>query len=549
MKFILLKKEVMVFVLPIISLLFFCRVHAGLLPMSIEEAERLIANPPPAIAKTLSVVPTEYSFYLSDPQTKPSLHSSDEERDSYLSEKNTVNYAGQTMRQILINDLKLRFSQYRWGQFKNDFEGVLNRYQGYYEFDPTVHGDQRFYVKARAEVGGDFPIYEGFVYSDLCPDPECKVNLRQKIAGMDEDTPLLYGKLVGWNTPEIEGVVIDGDHSGLITPDELMLALIRVLAENASSSKTSFTVPNADLKPEEIKQANVTPNGLDIAQLAQKLMHSAVSFAQACSRFGISDPDKKKGLHGDNKQSGEPVRPYTDLQHHWDEAFGYFGAARNYPEYSDLQIRKGFSIDSYVSSDVLDENENPISITHSHKSLVDDETDFMISLTAEKNLGLSLNAAKRDLGAKLGNEDFTGKIMSAILNGRHLIQEKPEGYLKYAQAFSVIAISQWEKVIAATVVHYINKTLGDYEKYGSEDYSFAKLAKHFSEMKGFGFAFQFNPNSRMNIEDFSEMHRLMGDRPVNPATGDVSGYRENLVKARSLIKDSFGFDLENVANW
>ena len=222
---------------------------------------------------------------------------------------------------------------------------------------------------------------------------------------------------------------------------------------------------------------------------------------------------------------------------------------RNYFEYSDLQIRKDFSIDSYVSSDVLDENDNLISIAQTHKSLVNGETDFMISLMAEKNFGLSVNAAKRDLGANLGNEDFTKKIMSAMLSGRHLIQEKPEGYLKYAQAFSVIAIAQWEKVIAATVVHYINETLGDYEKYGSKDYEFIKLAKHFSEMKGFALAFQFNPNSQMNISDFTEMHRLMGDHPVSPATDNVPNYRENLIKSRSLIKDSFGFDPENVVNW
>ena len=97
--------------------------------------------------------------------------------------------------------------------------------------------------------------------------------------------------------------------------------MTQVLAQNASS-RTSFTVPNANLEPKEIKQANITPNGLDIAQLAQKLMHSAVSFSQACINYlGISR------LYGDNDQLEGPMKPYTALQHYWDRAFGYFGAA------------------------------------------------------------------------------------------------------------------------------------------------------------------------------------------------------------------------------
>ena len=71
-----------------------------------------------------------------------------------------------------------------------------------------IHGDQGFHVKAKAEAGGSFPVYEGFVYFDLCPDSECRVSLREKTAGVDEDTPLPYGKLMGWNTQEIEGIMI-----------------------------------------------------------------------------------------------------------------------------------------------------------------------------------------------------------------------------------------------------------------------------------------------------------------------------------------------------
>ena len=431
----------------------------------------------------------------------------------------------------------------------------MNFYQIYYDFNPEIHGHRRFHVKARSENGGSFPIYEGLTYDDLClGDSDCKINLRQKTAGVDKETPAPYRRLLGWNTPEINGVVIDKDSSGSITPDELMQAMIQVLAGNTSSSERSFTVVNGDRDPQVIRRASVTPEGLDLAQLAQKLMHSAVSFYQAAVNcFGISNPEGETGLYSDNSELKSLLTPYTALQHSWDEAFGWFGASRNYLEYSDLQIRKGFSIDSYVSSDFYYENENKdevILAMHTYKDIAEDgEGDFIISLEAERNFGLSVNAAKRDLGTHLKNQNFTEQIMSAMLSGRHLIQEKPEDYLRYAQAFSVIALSQWEQVIATTVIHYINETMEDYEKYGSEEYKFTKLAKHFSEMKGFAFAFQFNPHSQMNREDFIEMHKLMGDQPADPSGQTVGDYRLRLEKARSLIQKSFGFQTENVERW
>ena len=509
-----------------VVLLFAFRIHAGLAPMSIDEARKLIANPSQEIMDVLSTTPSEYSFYFEN--------------------QNTVEYTGQVMRQVLTSDLKLRFNEYNRGQFGGDYGEALARYQTHYRFDPVVNGAQGFRVKAKKSSGGSFPIYEGFSYLDICPG--CKVNLRQKIAGLEKDTPLLYGRLVGWNTPEIEGVSVDADQSGSISPDELMEALIQVLAQNASSAEP-FEVPNGELESQKILGAHLTPNGLDIAQLAQKLIHSAVSFSQASADYlGISNPDGKKGLYGDNTTLRD-AKPYTDLQHYWDEAFGYFGAARNYLEYSDVEIRKGFSIDSYYSSDVFDEQDNFVRIDQTHKSRINDDVDLNISLMAEKNLGMSLNAAKRDMGAVLGDQDFTKEIMEAFLRGRHLLQEKPEGYLPYAQAFSVIAISEWEKVLAATVIHYINKTLKDYDQYGTQDYKFTDLAKHFSEMKGFAFAFQFNPYSQMNIEDFTRMHELMGDFPVDPSTDKVASYRDQLAEARLLVENSFGFAPENVRKW
>ena len=84
-------------------------------------------------------------------------------------------------------------------------------------------------------------------------------------------------------------------------------------------------------------------------------------------------------------------------------------------------------------------------------------------------------------------------------------------------------VSTWEKCVAATALHYINDTLQDMAKFGTDDYSFASHAKHWGELKGFALGLQFNPKSPLNEtvagEDhsyFSKLHKLLGTAPALP---------------------------------
>ena len=105
----------------------------------------------------------------------------------------------------------------------------------------------------------------------------------------------------------------------------------------------------------------------------------------------------------------------------------------------------------------------------------DSDGSGTIDLDAEFNFGNSTNAAKRDLGSESGT-DFTRGAFEAFLNGRAIINnavgsELTEAEMEALKAQRDVAVENWEKAVAATVVHYINDTLGDMDDFGPSDYS------------------------------------------------------------------------------
>jgi hypothetical protein len=491
---------------------------AQLPSMSVDQAKSLLSQTSPEIQQILNSAPKTYDFKNQD--------------------RSSVNYSGPVMRQVLINDAKLIFSSLNRGQMSGDFEGAYKKLNFYYNYNYETNGLFPFLIKASGPEGGSVSILEGIYYSDIYFDA---ISLSEKMAG--SDIPLPNNEFLGWDLKTLDGINVDMDKDGKITPDELMKSLLTSLANNISSSQVTFTAPNGELAVQEIRKAHISESGLDLAEFSQKLFHTALSFSQAAGSNLSVDLSNGKGLLADNTNILEN-QFYTQLQHQWDEAYGYFGAARNYLDYSDEQIAKGISLDSYSDNELTD-----LATGENYWSQVYGEQDYEISLMTEKNLGLSGYAGRRDMGAKLKNTDFTSVIADSFIKGRYLIQEKPQDYLKYAQAYSIIALAEWEKVIASSVVHYINDLLNVYSEYGSQDYHFEELAKNFSEMKGLALAFQFNPSSLMSRDRFITLHKLMGDTPVKPETVEMKGYQDNLIKARDLIENTYSFDPANVKAW
>ena len=427
------------------------------------------------------------------------------------SAKNSVSYSGQVFRQLLNTELKITMDMIKRGEFQDAgeeaYESLWSYVDYYHDNDSiamlSVNGEVEFESVPKNTDGQIMSWSEGLHFNDIAKGKQ----LLNKMAG--NDNPLTYGKVLGWD--------LNSDS----TPQDLLSYFIENLAENSEDSSL-FVVKHPNGVKEQLQQAAVTKEGLDLTQLSQKLLHGAVSFSQMAGDYLSTDLGPQKGLNADNTKPYKGTKPYTALEHHWDEAFGYFGAARDYLNYTDLEIRKGYSIDS--------------------------NQDGSIAMNSEKNFGLSVLAAKRDLGAET---DFTGDIFTDFYKGRKLISEKPNGYLDEVKILASNILLNVEKVIAASVIHYINKTLSTMDTYGTKSYSFAKHAKYWSEMKGYALAFQFNPHSPLSKEKFIDFHSLVADQPVlmTATSNAIADYKAKLLEARDILEDTYGFKADNVKNW
>lgn len=467
-------------------------------PSKYEQAKNMlktVKSDAAEVAKALSTAPKSYNF------------------ESQFGTGSSVSYTGQVFRQVLNADLKtVMASQLRGSSFLTK-EDVLNELLSFYQYDEntTLVGDSvidgytDFLVSAKDVNGRPMDIFEGFVYADIQSPGK---NLYKKLAGVDNS--LRRGKLYGTTVAT--------------TPADYVSQLFDEFAENTVNGK-AFSVPNGSLPAQTIHNSSITADGRDLAQLTQKFFHGAISYSQAARDYLSTDLGTSKGLNADNSAPAKQGAKYTAMEHHFDEAFGYFGGARNFLDYSDQLLASAQSIDT--------------------------DGDGTISLKSEMNLGIAKNFGRVDMLAADKDLDLTKEVMESFIKGRHLITQKPQGYESYVIALSEVALGAWEQTLAAVTVIYINLTIHAYEAYGTNSYLYKNFVKYWSEMKGFGLAFQFNPKGIMADTTFDQMHALMGDLPVLPhaAKADVDAYKTKLLQARDLLESTYGFSANNVANW
>ena len=427
--------------------------------------------------------------------------------------ESAVSYSGQIARQLLINDLNQLISSDLGdtsafdtsGTFTNR-EQVMNALTSYFDVEDYDVLSQRALL-TQTTPGGQ---------STLAEISSSSKNLVGKIAGNDPT-----GQHKDWLT-EFKG----WGAKGSTTPEILVRTYFNMLADNAQTQMDGTV--RQDPFGNDINLIYLTDNGLDLKQLIQKFLIMSVAFSQGADDYLDNDVDGKGLLSSHTDTS----KPYTPLEHQFDEGFGYFGAARNYLDYTDEEVAAKGGRDDWQ-------------LYH------DTNADGAIDFNAEYNFGQSTNAAKRDRGATVAT-DLSADAMNAFLNGRKLLNDTAGTPLTDAQMDELLGyrdqvLVAWEKAIAATVVHYINDVNADLANLGASDFSYSDLAKHWSEMKGFGLGLQFNPHSPLSDEDFAQVHTLMADAPV--MTGDVTAYTDDLISARDILQAAYEFDAENAANW
>lgn len=478
----------------------------------------------PTVAVTITVTDSgdatyseEFTLEVQDTVDVPNSYS----YESNFSSDSSVSYTGQTARMVLIMEL----FNYIGSQLQADIDtGVLTskaeveaKLLSYYDIDQnlwdTVVADRPLTLSTTPSIK----------QTSLGQISSSRKDLLGKIAGQDE-----VGQHKDWST-EFEG----WNAKGSTNPDALARYFITAIAENAQTYIDGAL--RTDPAGETITSIYISNNGHDLRQLLQKFLWGAVAFSQGVDDY-LDDDTEGKGLLTDNTQ---PVgtKAYTNLEHQFDEGFGYFGATRDYNQYNDNEISGKVSSDADGRAD--------------WNGYHDSDADGAIDLTSEFIFGNAVNAGKRDRGATVA-VDYSNGAFTAFLTGRAIINQAGGALsteqMTALQAQRDAAVLNWEMAIAATVVHYINDTIADINKLGTADYSYSDSAKHWSEMKGFALGLQFNPRSPLTDEQYTQLQDLLGMQSALTAD-DVAAYEAKLIQARDIMQAAYQFDADNVANW
>ena len=385
----------------------------------------------------------------------------------FVEGESSVSYSGQVVRNLLLQDLKaLTDSVGKNGGRSVTVSDMLK----FYEYDDALN------LKTLTTTGA-LPASESH-YSAL--------STGKNLVGKISDEPVIgYGR----------------------TADDLVREWFKMIADNSQDSDKLGT-----------PMAYTTDAGVDMSQMVNKVLIGAVPYYQATGVYlnGL--------LERDNSEARDGTDPYTAMEHAWDEAFGYFGAARDYARYTDEQLAG--SVDDFT---------------------FDSNGDGSIDFKSEYNFGLSRNAAKRDKGGS--GVDLTQQIFNAFLAGRTAITN--QGSVADISAHRQTAAEGMEKVIAATVIHYINDTLSDMSELGTAEENRANLNKHWAEMKGYTVALQYNPFRLITDGQLTELHGIMGEAPIydEPGSNNYKTQVANYERAKAVLQTAYGFSNDNMANW
>ena len=277
---------------------------------------------------------------------------------------------------------------------------------------------------------------------------------------------------------------------------------------------------------------SVRPGGLDLGQMTQKVMWGAIAYWQGTSKYMSKIPNDDNTMSDDGD-------PYTAMEHHWDESFGYFGAARDY--------NTGYSDDTDRKTDPYN----------------DSNGDGLIDFKTEYNMGWAVTAAKRDLVDGVSVDyDFTKTIFDAYLEGRTLIYNQAP--LDEILVQRDIILNTWEKVVAAVSIHYINDTMSDLEALiaaGDANLAWDNLPEsgdgykyniHWAEMRAYAHGLIYNDFKLISDADIATVFGYMGTAPAYNDGSDFSAMQtlhDNLALAKPILQAVYGFSDAHMANW
>ncbi|WP_276499590.1 DUF4856 domain-containing protein [Pontibacter litorisediminis] len=198
----------------------------------------------------------------------------------------------------------------------------------------------------------------------------------------------------------------------------------------------------------------VDENGIEYAQVIQKGLMGAVFYYQAVDGYLT---EEKIGAAVDNMKVTEGEG--TAMEHHWDEAFGYFGAPKNFPATTD-------------------------------------GARFWANYSNQVDAALGSNKA----------------IMDAFLKGRAAISAKD---MKAKEEAAATVRTEWERLVAAAAIHELNEA----EENVADQ---AKKSHYLSEAIGFVMGLQYKSDRKLTDAKYQEVMAAIGTNLYETTAEDIN---------------------------
>jgi hypothetical protein len=217
--------------------------------------------------------------------------------------------------------------------------------------------------------------------------------------------------------------------------------------------------------------------GVEYTQIIEKGLMGACFYYQATTVYFGFD---KMNVDNETITAGEG----TEMEHHWDEAFGYLGASKGFP----------------VSTD-----------------------------------GLAFWAKYSNI---VNGTLYTNQLlMTALLQGRAAITNKD---LEARDQAIMEARAAWELIVAGTAIHYFNGAL-------ENENDFAIRAHELSEAVAFAYSLQFNPQKSLTNSQVNEVLTKLGGSSNVTEMNFYNTTNADIQAAKDLLAGYMNWD-STVAN-
>ena len=466
-------------------------------------------------------------------------------------ENSSVNYDNQTAEQVLISDM----TYYMATMLSDDgtkTEDTVKADLNFFVYGANGDINKATLIGTYIEDAANVSLKDADTYGDIAVDS----SLYKKIAGgcgsdCGEVLALIDGEFFGWNRSDSEGNLIT-------TP---LMLVDDWIATQAIMASDGDAVQITDAEG-VISSANVNTDahGRNYGSLITNFLMGAVNFSQATNDYFINDFGSQLSTDG----GGDSPNNFSESEHAFDQGFGYYGAARDNLDYTDLEVQAESGREGW------------------QYGYHDTDADDMIDLRGEYNFTYAKNCAELDVGSSAGPTptDFSSEIMNSVIAARQIISnaankatpDLSEAENTKLQDHIKMASVVWEKCIAASAIHHVNGVIAGVGEYtggapASLD-NFEMVAKHWSDLKGLALTLQFSPASpfrdaeaSVNLDDLKIILQNIGDAPVL-ADGSQNGiattgtaadaayaYVGKLVFAREILQEAYGFSDANTLAW